>query len=122
MTDKIDDYLNRGIHGAKETKKEERKVYLTAIRERIILALTDGQVMKNNIYEPIKQLIKEHPDCQLFLDGEVNYRYLSKYIKVANNANIPFTIVDDLKNETDIGLVLASTKAINKPNIFVDNF
>jgi len=119
MGENIEDYIDRGIHGLKETKAGERKVYLTTLRERVILALTDAQVMKPVIYEPIRKLIKEYPDSLLFLDGELSYSHLSKYIKLANKSNIQFTIVDDLKSNTEIGLVLASPMAIDKEDIFV---
>jgi uncharacterized protein YueI len=119
MGEHVDDYIDRGIHGVKETKADERQLFLSTIRERVILALTDGQVMKSTVYEPITKLVKQYPDCRMFLDGELNYSYLSKYIKLANKLNIPFTIVDDMRNQTNIGLVLASSKAINKDSIYV---
>ncbi len=119
MAENIDDYLERGMYGVRETKADERQVFLSTIRERVILALTNGQVMKSTVYEPIKKLMMDYPNSQLFLDGEISYSYLSKYIKVANAHNIPFTIVDDVKNKTNIGLVLASKTAINKEDIFV---
>ncbi|WP_078547444.1 YueI family protein [Litchfieldia alkalitelluris] len=121
MAENIDDYLERGMYGAKEIKSDERQIFLTTIRERVILALTNGQVMKSKVYEPIKALIKQYPDCQLLLDGELSYSYLSKYVKIANSLNIPFTIVDDVQNTTKIGLVLASKTAVNRDNIYVSS-
>ena len=120
MSGNLEDYIDKGIHGVKETNIDERKKFLSTIKERVILALTNRQVMKNTIYQPIQRLMKQYPDCQLFLDGEINYAYLSKYIKLANKSNVPFTIVDDLKSSTDIGLVLATkNRAINLPNIYI---
>ncbi|MBD8068482.1 YueI family protein [Bacillus sp. PS06] len=119
MAENIDDYLERGIYGVKEIKSDERQMFLSTIRERVILALTDGQVMKSTVYEPIKKLIKQYPDCQMLLDGDISYSYLSKYVKLANTLNVPFTIVDDVQNKTNIGLVLASKNAINREDIYV---
>ncbi|MFC4320367.1 YueI family protein [Litchfieldia salsa] len=121
MADNIDDYLERGIYGAKEIKSDERQVFLSTIRERVIIALTDGQVMKSIVYEPIKKLMKQYSDCHLFLDGDISYSYLSKYVKLANSLNVPFTIVDNVQKKTNIGLVLASKHAINKDEVFVSN-
>lgn len=120
MSENIQDYLNRGMYGNKETNVDERKLFLSTIRERIIVALTNRQVMKNVTYAPIVQLIKDYPDCHLYLDGDLNYSFLSKYIKIVNRLNVPFTIVNDVNHETEIGLVLATeSRAINKNDIFV---
>ena len=120
MSENIQDYLNRGMYGNKETNVDERKQFLSTIRERIIVALTNRQVMKNETYAPFVQLIKDYPDCHLYLDGDLDYSFLSKYIKIVNKLEIPFTIVNDVKHETEIGLVLATkSRAINKNDIFV---
>jgi uncharacterized protein YueI len=120
MNDNIHDYLSRGMYGNKETNVDERKQFLSTIRERVIVALTNRQVMKNVTYAPIVQLIKDYPDCHLYLDGDLDYSFLSKYIKMVNKMNVPFTIVNEVNHETEIGLVLATkNRAINKDDIFV---
>lgn len=42
--EQIDLYLQQGIYGTPETKPEERNKFLGTLRERIELALTNGQV------------------------------------------------------------------------------
>ncbi|WP_223700416.1 YueI family protein [Sutcliffiella deserti] len=121
MGKNIDDYIDRGLKGTPEIKPGERKEYLTQLRERIILALTNGQVMQPKLYTPIGDLMKRYPSSRLYLDGEVSYAHLSKYIRLATQNNIPFTIVDDKESSTNIGLVLANTSAIDKDDIFVEN-
>ncbi|KMJ58447.1 hypothetical protein AB685_11220 [Bacillus sp. LL01] len=115
----IDDYIDRGLKGTPETKPSERKEYLSQLRERIILALTNGQVIQQNPYKPIADLMKRHPSSRLYLDGDLDYTHLSKYIRIANEYKIPFTIVDDKASSTNIGLVLANPTAIDKEDIFV---
>lgn len=122
MPENIDDYIERGMHGQKEMKAEEKQKYLSALRERVILALTKGQVMKASVYEPAAGLMKQYSGCRLILNGEISYSYLSKYIKMATKNGVPFTIYDHLKTETDIGLVLASDKAVDLEDIEVNNF
>ncbi|QOR68377.1 YueI family protein [Cytobacillus suaedae] len=120
MGENIQDYLNRGMYGNKETNVDERKLFLSTLRERVIVALTNRQVMKNETYAPIVELIKIYPDCHMYLDGDLDYSYLSKYIKIVNKLNIPFTIFNDVNHETEFGLVLATkSRAINKNDIFV---
>jgi uncharacterized protein YueI len=53
----------------------------------------------------------------MLLNGDIDYSYLSDYIKLANQNNIPFTISSDQQHPTDIGLVLAYDYAVDKENI-----
>ncbi|MGD6833115.1 YueI family protein [Sutcliffiella halmapala] len=121
MGKNIDDYIDNGLKGTPEIKPGERKEYLSQLRERVILALTNGQVMQAKVYVPLGDLMKRYPGSRLYLDGDINYAHLSKYTKMANQYNVPFTIVDDKASSTNIGLVLANPHAVDKDEIFVDN-
>ncbi len=46
----VEDYLTQGIHGAKETNPDERRKFLGTLRERVEIALIQGQVMEESIY------------------------------------------------------------------------
>jgi uncharacterized protein YueI len=116
---KVEEYLNQGIYGPKETNPEERRQFLGTIRERIEIALTKAQVMEVQLYSEIELAMKNHPKLQLLLNGEIDYRFLSKYIAVANRKQIPFTIVTNKDHTTDIGLVLTHEEAVNKEDIYV---
>ncbi|MGY3715033.1 YueI family protein [Sutcliffiella cohnii] len=120
MIKNIDDYLDRGMKGNPETKPSERREYLTQLRERIIIALTNGQVLNKKVYYPLEDLMKRYPQCHLYLDGELGYQNLSKYVRLANANKVPFTMVDDKQFSTKIGLVLSNATAIDKENIFVE--
>lgn len=121
MGKNIDDYIDNGLKGTPEIKPGERREYLSQLRERVIMALTNGQVMQAKVYVPLGDLMKRYPGSRLYLDGDINYAHLSKYTKMANQYNVPFTIVDDKASSTNIGLVLANTHAVDRDEIFVDN-
>lgn len=116
----LDDYLEKGLYGPKQTKLDERKRFLGTIRERIIVALTKSQVMEPGLYPEIEMLMNEHPKSVLLLNGELGYSYLSDYIKKARQKKISFSIVRDKDNYTDIGLVLTYHHAIDKENIYIN--
>ncbi|TYR79832.1 DUF1694 domain-containing protein [Priestia megaterium] len=120
MTENIEDYLERGMYGAKETKQEERRYFLTALRERIEIALKKGQVMKGTVYKEVDQQLKHVQNGHLFLNGTISYSFLSKYVQLANKYNVPFTIVQNLDTETDIGLVLTGSKGSTEREIFIN--
>ncbi|MGM9987938.1 MAG: YueI family protein [Bacillaceae bacterium] len=118
---KIDDYLNEGIYGAKEINPAEKKMYLGTFRERIYKALTIAQTMRPIIYKEIIDEMKKQKNCTLLLNGGISYSYLSPYIKQATAAGIPFSIVQNLNSDTSIGLVLASSTAVELENIYIQD-
>ncbi len=115
----MDDILQQGIHGAKEIKPEERKKFLGTIRERVEFALTQSQVRENKVYQEIQDICKKHNGVHMYLNGHVDYRFLSKYVKLAGANNIEYTIVTNKDHNSDLGLVLAFDHAIDKDDIFV---
>ncbi|MDX8290251.1 YueI family protein [Metabacillus indicus] len=118
--EQIDLYLKQGIYGAPETKPEERNKFLGTLRERIEIALTNGQVRQKKVYSEAAAAIRLGKGYQLLLNGTIAYSDLSKYIKLANEAEQPFTIVSD-QRDTKIGLIVAAEHAIDKESIFVED-
>jgi len=115
----VDEILQQGIHGPLETKPGERKKYLGTLRERIIVALKRSQVRETEVYPQIENNMKQYPDAHLFLNGSIEYQAISKYIKLAAKYKIEHTIVSNMENDTDIGLVLAMDHAIDKEEIYL---
>jgi uncharacterized protein YueI len=115
----VDELLQQGIHGPLETKPEERRKFLGTIRERIIVALKKTQVLEKKIYPQVEQEMKLNPDAHLFLNGNIAYPLLSKYVKLASKYRIEHTIVTNKEHDSDIGLVLAMEHAIDKEEIYV---
>lgn len=116
----VDDYLTEGMYGTRLPKDHERKQFLGTLRERIVLALTKGQVMSNKGLEQLEKAMKENPDTKLIINGHVSYRFLTEEKKIANKYNIPHsTITDEDAKDTDIGAVLTYDYAIDKEEIFI---
>jgi uncharacterized protein YueI len=115
----VEDYLKQGMYGPKETNPDERRQFLGTLRERIEVALTQAQVMEKVVYKEVDQAMKDHPKLHLRLNGQIDYRFLSKYTKLANQNQIKFTIINNKDHQTDIGLVLAHEDAVNKEDIFI---
>lgn len=117
----VEDYLQEGIHGQKQNKPEERNMYLSTLRERVEIALTIGQVMQSNVYTEVANSMRSSQSLQLYVNGSISYPHLSKYIKLANEKNVPFTIVQNKGTHTPIGLVLAHSTAVDKEQIYVED-
>ena len=115
----IDEYLKQGMYGAKETNPDERRKFLGSLRERVEVALAREQVMEQEVYPEVEQAMKNYSGAQLFLNGHLDYSYLSKYIKIADQQKIAYTIETNKDYNSEIGLVLAHKEAVDKENIFV---
>lgn len=116
---KLDDYLQQGIHGAKQTKPDERRRYLTTLRERVVIALTQSEVLGKGVEQEVLKMMDENLQAHLYLNGHISYSYLSKYIKEAEKRDIEFTIVTNKDYDSELGLVLAHHHAIDKENIYL---
>ncbi|TRZ36137.1 DUF1694 domain-containing protein [Niallia circulans] len=115
----LDDYLQQGMYGAKETKPEERRKFLGTIRERVVLALLQNQVSEANIYKEAEEAIKSNKGAKLYLNGHLDYSYLSKYLKLANEQNMEYTMVTNNDYNSEIGLLIAYDHAVDKQDIYV---
>ncbi|WML42764.1 YueI family protein [Neobacillus sp. PS3-40] len=115
----VDEILQQGIQGPKEIKPEERRRFLGTLRERIIIALNKNQVIEREIYPQVEKSMKENLAAHLFLNGNIKYEKLSKYVKLAKKYKIEHTIVTNKEFDTEIGLVLAMDHAIDKEEIFI---
>lgn len=119
MSGNVDDYIQQGIHGTIETKPDERRKFLGTIRERIVIVLTKEQVREKGIYIQVEDAIKENRKARLYLNGNINYRVLAKYTKIASKYDVSYRFVTNKNHNSEIGLVLAYDHAINKEEIFV---
>jgi len=120
MSGNIDDYIQQGIYGTRETKPDERRKFLGTIRERIVIALTQAQVKEQGIYKQVEDAIKENREARLYLNGNINYAVLSKYTKIASHYNVSYTFVTNKNHNSEIGLLLAYDYAIDKEEIYVE--
>ncbi|MEW9501909.1 YueI family protein [Jeotgalibacillus marinus] len=113
----VDDYLQEGIYGAKDTLPDERRMYLGTIRERIELVLLQNQLREDELYPEVEQAIKAYPDIHLYLNGNMAYRFLSKYIQLASNTNASYTVVTNKEHNSPYGLVAAHGAAVEREEI-----
>ncbi|MYL72821.1 DUF1694 domain-containing protein [Halobacillus litoralis] len=116
----MEDYLQEGIYGSRQTKPGERKQYLGTLRERVLVALTKGQVMREQGQEELVDLMKSYQDAELLLNGDVSYRFLSPYMDLAEEHNIHHSIVSNKETHSEFGAVLTLDYAVEKEHIRVE--
>lgn len=115
----VDDYLTEGMYGVRLPKEEERVRFLGTLRERVVIALTIGQVMTDSGIKKLEEAMKQHPKARLIMNGHVSYRFLTEEKALAAKYNIHYTMITNEVHETDIGAVLTYDYAIDKEEIFI---
>src|SRR5690625_2080328 len=114
----VDDYLTEGMYGTRRPKEAERQKFLGTLRERIVIALTIGQVMADSGISKLEEAMKKHHEnTHLLINGSVSYRFLTEEKALANKYKIPYTVISNGDVETDIGAVLTYRYDSNKENI-----
>lgn len=111
----------RGIHGPPELRRDEKIRYLGEFRERIVLALTQAQVRRPDIPGQVRDAIAAYPGITLVLNGEMEYRAIAKYIRLANEKKVPYRKIYDNEHDTEIGLVLAAPEAVDLDDIYLSD-
>lgn len=115
----LDDYLQQGIYGQKEINPDERRKFLGTLRERVVIALTQAQVREEDIFIEVEDELKSNRDATLLLNGNIDYTYLSKYVKLCSKHNVKYHVVTNNEHNSEIGLVLAHDYAVDKEDIYV---
>lgn len=112
-----EDYIKQGIYGPKELRPDEKRLFLGTFRERVVIALTQHQVKRDEVVPEVDQLIKQNKEAQLLLNGHIDYSFLSKYVQRANEHGTSYMMVTNKDYNSKYGLVLANDHAIHKENI-----
>ncbi|MGI8313661.1 YueI family protein [Halobacillus mangrovi] len=116
----VEDYLQEGIYGSRETKPSERRRFLGTLRERIVLMLTKAQVMQEAGMDELSQQMREHKDSKLLLNGKISYQFRKPYSRLADQYGIHTTSVSDQETDTDVGVLLVVDYPIEKEKIEVE--
>lgn len=119
-TNELEQRLIIGMHGTPELKHGERLQYLGEFRERILRMLTKNQVDDSLPYPEIEEALKDPRTSRLLLNGDLDYDFRAKYIKLARKYNKPYTVINDPDIKGETGLVVISDHAVDVEKIEVD--
>ncbi|EOH95693.1 hypothetical protein UAY_03119 [Enterococcus moraviensis ATCC BAA-383] len=120
--DDLQKHLDNAMYGTPLLKPEEQRKYMGTFRERCYLTMTIAQ-MKNAVDKAnfLKELTK-YPDATVLLNGAMSIDLQSVYIKLINEQNIKFTVVNDFVENTpdSFGLILTAKEAVNEQTIDIE--
>ncbi|KZR60308.1 hypothetical protein A3781_09005 [Bacillus badius] len=95
------------------------KKYLGTERGRIEGALTAKQIYKRQGKEEVEKWVSLIREGEMRLNSDLDYLYLVPYIQLAIQYKIPYVVVESNDSETNIGLVIAHSSAIDKDGIWL---
>ena len=93
----------------------EKNLYLGEYKERVIIALTKGQLLSGEVYPEVVELMKSDKNAHILkLSRDVPTKNTLPYIELAEKIELKYTVVDGLTYHGEIGLVLAAEDALDK--------
>ena len=90
----------------------EKAYYLGEYKERVLGALTKNQLIEDDVYPEIIDLMGRKEAYLLKLSREIELKKLRPYIVYAEKIGLKYELVDGLSYRGDIGLVVASDSAL----------
>jgi uncharacterized protein YueI len=118
MPKNMDDYLQEGIYGSKQTKPDERRLFLGSLRERAAFVLTQEQVNQQKGLQAFDEVLKQHSDVDLLFNAQHSLNTLSPYRRIALKHGKNYTIIDEDTNEHAYGIVVTYDHAVDIDDIF----
>lgn len=113
----------------KDSLDEERKIintfaktqaekfyYLGEYKERVLGALNKDQIIEDDVYPEIIDLMGRKEAYLLKLSRDIEIKKLKPYISHAEKIGLKYQLVDGLSYKGDIGLVIASDSALEVQN------
>jgi uncharacterized protein YueI len=116
----VEQRLMTGIHGAPELRRDEKLQYLGEFRERVLKVLSKEQMKNLQPYPEIETALKDPRSSRLLLNGDLDYDFRAKYLKLAHKYAKPYTIINDPELKGDTGLAVISEHAVDADNVEVE--
>lgn len=119
--DELQTRLNNRMYGAPQTRPDERRQYLGSLRERVALLVTN-QEMPTSLEQTrlVLQNYQHQADYTVLLNGKLDPEALAPYLKVCQDADLAFTLINDDTASLDAeapGLLLVNAEAIDQADI-----
>lgn len=120
--DDLQKHLDNAMYGTPLLKPEEQRKYMGTFRERCYLTMTIEQMKDTANRTNFLKELTQHPDATVLLNGAMDITLQSAYIKLINERQVKFTVVNDFVENTPdaLGLVLTAKEAVNVETIDIE--
>ncbi|HIX35809.1 MAG TPA: YueI family protein [Candidatus Limosilactobacillus merdigallinarum] len=113
--DDVNERLKNEIYGQPKIKPDEQRRYMGTFRERVWLTISIQEIQEQDWTTAFQKELQKHPDCLVIINGNLDDNYTSKYLAIANQLKVDFTIKtgSDIKTGADnLAIVLTDLKAV----------
>lgn len=116
--EKLDQYIEYGIGGVPELKKEEKEHFLGEFKERIVLAIQKEQLVeRKKCFNILENKIQEQWVDKIIVNANLNHEDRVQCMKLAKRYNKHFKLAN---RKTPIAIVLASNEAQDIQDIYLN--
>ena len=114
--DRLKKTVLAGIHGPPELRPDEKRRFLGFFRERVIEAVTFGQIRTKEGREAITTALKDSRAARLVIHQEARSRSMA-LITEAQKKGVPFTVVSDPTFRGEVAVLVAANDAADVPRL-----
>lgn len=120
--DDLQKHLDNAMYGTPLLKPDEQRKYMGTFRERCYLTMTITQMNSSENKTNFLTELKQHPEATVLLNGAMDITLQSSYIKLINENNTNFTVVNDFVTHSPdaLGLILTAKEAVNEAVIDIE--
>ena len=116
----LEKYVQYGVIGTPEIKADEKKVWLGEFRERVVFALTYGQIYQEEAIKVIKEKCKDERVQKIIIENSVRLDIAEEFMDLSKEFKKDYKTVDMGDAKGKIALVLANDDAVDEENVLVD--
>ncbi|CAM2795679.1 YueI family protein [Fructilactobacillus fructivorans] len=120
----VQNRLDQAMSGnSPQINPDEQRKYLGTFRERVDFAITVADDKNQNAIDQLSDKMKQHPNYQLFINGNIPEEQQQPYMKLASQNNAKFTLKNNSAYGTkpdEYAVVLVAPEAIHQDQIDFD--
>jgi uncharacterized protein YueI len=116
----LEKYIEYGLSGTPELKRDEKKHWLGEFRERVVFALTYDQIYRKEAVKIVKEKCKDDRVDKIIVSNNVNQAISGQYMDVAHTYHKDYKTIDLQDEKGNIALVLASEDAVDEKQVLME--
>jgi uncharacterized protein YueI len=116
----LEKYIDFALAGTPELKTAERRNWLGEFREKIVFALTNEQVQRDDALQLVEEKMKDHRVDALIVKGQINQNITGKLMTICQRTGKDYRSINRPDLKGDIAMVLVSNDAVDEENVVLD--
>ena len=116
----LERYVDFALSGTPEIKSDEKRNWLGEFREKIVLALTNEQVQRDDALQLVEEKMKDNRVDALIVRGQVSQDVTGKLMTICQRTGKDYRSINRPDLKGDIAMVLISNEAVDEENVRLD--